>query len=241
MELSVLCRGLHGTFVLLHSAPICPGPCAVAWNTCTRHFCCSVALLLLSVLVQAVLSTFPAPRPVAAREYLHGEALWKVLCVFLRALSVGVLRSLSTWFRRVLTSPSLHCDFFRHLSTRRPRRESVLRTSLSHLPSASRAWHRVSVTFELLGLCCCPDVMSSSSGILSFAPSMANSTLNSAQFVCLLRCHHGSCFFLNCLFEQLDTVSVSARARDDVVSLAKIMTPTSLKSASFFIRSTLRQ
>ena len=134
-----------------------------------------------------------------------------------RRLLARLLRSLSTWFRRVLTSPSLHCDFFRHLSTRRPRRESVLRTSLSHLPSASRAWHRVSVTFELLGLCCCPDVMSSSSGILSFAPSMANSTLNSAQFVCLLRCHHGSCFFMNCLFEQIDTVGVSARARDDVV------------------------
>ena len=46
-------------------------------------------LLFVPVIVQAALSTFPAPRPVAALEYTHREALWKVLCVFLRALSVG--------------------------------------------------------------------------------------------------------------------------------------------------------
>ena len=39
--------------------------------------------------------------------------------------------------------------------SRRPHRESVLRTSLSHLPSASRARHRLPATFEMLGLCCC--------------------------------------------------------------------------------------
>ena len=110
----------------------------------------------------------------------------------------------ATWFQCVLTSRSLH-------------RESVLRTSLSHPPWASRARHRLSVTFEMLGLCCCPNAMSSSSWILSFAPSMANSTLNSAQFVCLSRCHHSSCLFMNCLLEQLDTVDVSARPRDDVL------------------------
>ena len=94
----------------------------------------------------------------------------------------------------------------------------------------SRARHRLSVTFEMLGLCCCPDVMSSSSRILSFAPSLANSTLNSAQFVCLLRCHHSSCLFMNCLFELLDTVGQWQRSRDQ----------SSLKSARF-TRCTLRQ
>ena len=56
-----------------------------------------------------------------------------------RRLLARLLRSFSTWFR-VLTSPSLHRDFFRHLLlSRRPHHESVLRTSLSHLPSASHA------------------------------------------------------------------------------------------------------
>ena len=77
------------------------------------------------------------------------------------------------------------------------------------------------------------DVKSSSSWILSFAPSMANSTLNSAQFVYLLRCHHSSCLFMNCLLELLEVVGVSP-------SLTKIMRPTSLKSAPFF-RCTLNQ
>ena len=134
----------------------CSEPCAVVWNTCTRHFCCSVTTLLLSVLVQTALSTFPAPRLVAAREYPHREALWKVLFVCVlpspvrRRLLARLLRSFSTWFRRVLTSLSLHRDFLRHLLlSRRPHRKSTLRTSLftarvscaslSHLPSASHA------------------------------------------------------------------------------------------------------
>ena len=98
-----------------------------------------------------------------------------------RRLLARLLRSFSTCFRRVLTSPSLHRDFFPHtLLSRRPHRESILRTSLFTSPrecpahfavspavGVSRARHKLPVTFEMLGLCCCPDVMSSSSWILS--------------------------------------------------------------------------
>ena len=86
-------------------------------------------LLLLSVLVQAVLSTFPAQRPVAAREYPHREALWSPVS---RRLLARPSPALSQRGSDVfLTSPSLHRDFSRHsLLSRRPHRESVLRTSL---------------------------------------------------------------------------------------------------------------
>ena len=40
---------------------------------------------------------------------------------------------------------------------------------------------------------------------------MANSTLNSAQFVCLSRCHHSRFLFVNCLLVQLDTVGQWAK------------------------------
>ena len=64
-----------------------PSLCTNQFSTlrcCLEHFypLLGHTLLLLSVLVQAVLSTFLAPRPVAARDYLHREALRKVLCVF---------------------------------------------------------------------------------------------------------------------------------------------------------------
>ena len=46
-------------------------------------------------------------------------------------LLARLVRSFSMWFQRVLTSPSLHRDFSRHsLLSRRPHRESILRTSL---------------------------------------------------------------------------------------------------------------
>ena len=177
-------------------------------------------------------------------EYPHREALWKVLCVFLRALSVGdssrdssrLLRSFSTWFRRVWTSPPLHRDFFRHLLlSRRPHRESVLRTSLytARVSCALRCLTCRRRTFELLGLCCCPDVMSSSSWILSFAPSMANSTL------CLSRDHHSSCLFMNCLFKKLNTVGVSvtmfSTGRDYEINPLEIRTVRQLHAASVWI------
>ena len=58
------------------------------------------------------------------------------------------------------------------LLSRRPCHECVLPTSLGHLAvGVSRVRHRLSVTFEMLGLCCCSDDMSSSSWTLSFAPS----------------------------------------------------------------------
>ena len=187
-------------------------------DTCTRHFCCSVTPSL-SVLVQTALR--PAPRPVA-REYPHREPLRKVLssepcpsATRSRDSVVPPQRGSDVF----LTSPSLHCDCLMHsLLSRRPCHESVLPTSLAHLAvGVSRAWHRLSVTFEMLGLCCFSDAMSSSSWILSFAPSMAKSPLKSAQFVCLSRCHRSSCLFVNCLFEQLDTVDVSAQPRVNVL------------------------
>ena len=109
----------------------------------------------------------PAPRPVAAREYPHREALWKILCSSEPGPSMTRAHDSCVPSQRgsdvFLTSPSLHCDFLRHpFFPRRPYRESVLRTSLAHLAvGVSRARHRLSVTFEMLGLCCCPDVMSS--------------------------------------------------------------------------------
>ena len=200
-ELFFLCRGLHGAL----RAP----------SLCTT-------LLLLSVLVQTALSTSSAASSRCSR-ISPSRGLVEGL-VFLRALSVGnsCARDSFVLSQRgcdvFLTSPSLHCDCFRHsLLSRRSHRKCVLRTSLAHLAvGVSRARHRLSVTFEMLDLCCCPDVMSSSSWILSFAPSMANSTLNS-QFVCLSRCHHSSCLFMNCLFGQVDTVGVSARSHVNVL------------------------
>ena len=89
-------------------------------------------LLLLSVLVQAALSTFPAPRPVAAREYPHREALWKVLCVSPRLLPAP------PFCRGVLTarvSGELRCLL-----------PSASHTRGTDFLSPSRC------------LCCCPDV-----------------------------------------------------------------------------------
>ena len=119
----------------------------------------------------------PAPRPVAAREDPHREALCKVSCSSEPCPSASRARDSFVLSQRgsdvFLTSPSVHCDCFRHtLLSRRPHRESVLRISLAHLAvGVSRARHRLSVTFEMLGLCWCSDAMSSSSWILSFAPS----------------------------------------------------------------------
>ena len=103
--LCLLCRGLHGAFVLVLSAPTCSEPCAVDWNTCTRHFCCSVTPLFLSVLVQSAPSTSSAASGRCSR-ISPSRGLVEGL-VLLRALSVGDscarhLRSFSTlWFRRV--------------------------------------------------------------------------------------------------------------------------------------------
>ena len=139
--------------------------------------------------------------------------------VFFRALSVGsctrLLRSFSTWFRRVsdvdVAVASLRLLQASPFLSRRPHRESVLRTSLAHLTvGVSRARHRLSVTFGMYGSCYCYDIVFSS-------PSMADSTLNSAQFVCHSRCHHSSCLFVNCLLEQLDSVGVSAPPRVNVL------------------------
>ena len=104
MELFFLCCGLHGAFVLILSAPTRSGPRAVVWNTRTRHCCCSVTLVLLSVLVQTALSTSSAAsgrcsRISSSRGLVEG-------LVLLQALSVGdscasLLPSFSTWFRRV--------------------------------------------------------------------------------------------------------------------------------------------
>ena len=205
MELFFLCRGLHGAFVLLLSAPTCSGPCAVVWNTYTRHFCCSVTPLLLSVLVQSALSTSSA---VSGRCSRISPS---------RSLVEGLVAPPSCFFRAALSLPSLYFDCFKHPFCRgilAARVSCALR--LLTWPSASRrvvsrARHRLHVTSEMLGFCpprpgSCPS-----------PPSIANSTLKSAQFVCHSRRHHSSCLFMFCLFEQLDTVGVSARPRVDVL------------------------
>ena len=150
VEACLLCRGLRGVFVLLLSAPTCAGPCAVAWNTCSR--CSGHTLLLLSVLghvqhrVRSLLVS-PIARPCGRS------------CVSLRALSVGDSsrdsfglsqrgsgRVSDVAGRFTATSSST-------LLSRRPHRESALRTSKIHLPSAPRrARHRLSVTFEMAWL-----------------------------------------------------------------------------------------
>ena len=151
VELFFLCRGLHGAFVLLLSAPTCSGPCAVVWNTCTRHFCCSVTPLLLSVLVQTALSTSSAASGRCSR-------------IFPSRGLVELLRSFSNVFptcfcrRRRFTATASSTPFCRGVLTERV--TCALR--LLTWPSASRARHRLSVTFEMLGLCCCSDAMSSS-------------------------------------------------------------------------------
>ena len=88
--------------------------------------------------------------------------------MFLQALSVGdscarLLRSLPTWLRRV---SDVAVTPLRLLQAP-PLSKLVTRVSYPlHLliwPSASRARHRLSVTKEMLGWCCCSDAMSSSS------------------------------------------------------------------------------
>ena len=151
----LLCRDLHGAFVLLYSAPICPGPCAVAWNACSR---CSVTLFCSFPCLCAGHSKHVSSaasgrcsRVSSSRGFVEGLVCDPPSPVRRRLLA-RLLRSFSTWFRRVLTLPSLHHDFFQHISlvveASSPRecpahfavhRESVLRSSLSHLPSASHA------------------------------------------------------------------------------------------------------
>ena len=140
------------------------GPCAVVWNTCTRHFCCSVTTLLLTVLLQTALSASSAASG--------------------RALSVGdsyarLLRSFSTWFRRVsvVVVASLRL-LLAPLLSRGPCHECVLPTSLAHLTvGVSHARHMLPVTFEMLGLCCCSDGMPSSSLDFVFRPVDGESTV----------------------------------------------------------------
>ena len=89
--LCLLCRGLvsAGACCCGALAPTCSGPCAVVWNTCTRHFCCSVTPLLLSVLAQTAPSTSSAASGRCSR-ISHRDSLWKVLS-FLRAVSSELL------------------------------------------------------------------------------------------------------------------------------------------------------
>ena len=216
MELFVLCRGLHGAFVLLLSAPTCSGPA-----------------LLSGTLIPVARSHSFAPFRACAGRTKHVSSAASSRCSRIspsrglveglvcvppspvrRRLLARLLRSFSTCFDVVVPSPRL---LPAPSLSRRPHRECPAHFAVSPAVGVSRARHRLSVTFEMLGLCCCPDVMSSSSWILSFAPSMAISTLNSAHFVCLSRCHHSNCLFVNCLLEQLDTVGVSARPRVNVL------------------------
>ena len=88
----LLCRGLHGAFVLLHSAPKSVLDLALLPGT------------LAPVLVQAVLSTFPAPRPVAAGEFPIARP-----CGRSCAPEMLVQRGSDVF----LTLPSLHRDFLR--------------------------------------------------------------------------------------------------------------------------------
>ena len=163
--------------------------------------------------VQSLLANIPIARPCGR------SCVFSVRALSVRRLLARLLRSFSTWFRRVsdvavaVTATSSGTPICRGVLTA----TSLLHTSLvSPAVGVSRARHRLSVNFEMPDLCCC-DVMSRRLEPCHLAPSMANSTLNSAQFVCLSRCHHSSCLFMNCLFEQLDTVGVSARPRVNVL------------------------
>ena len=118
-----------------------------------------------------------------------------------RRLLAGLLRSFPTWFRRVLTSRSLPRDFFRYpLLSRRLHRESVLRTSLSHLPSAS---HARGTDFLSPSRClACVAVPTLCPPRPGSCPSPRRWRIRR----CLSRCHHSSFLFVNCLLEELDTV-----------------------------------
>ena len=165
MELFFFCRCLHGAFVLFLSAPICSGLCAVVWNICTRHF------------VARSLSTSSAASCRCSR-ISSSRGLVEGLVLF-RAMSVGdscarLFHSFSTWFRRVsvVAVAPLRLLQAPPFLSRRLCHESVIPISHAHLAvGVSRARHRLSVTFEMFGFCCCSDAMSSSSWILSFAPS----------------------------------------------------------------------
>ena len=162
-------------FVLLLSAPTCPGPCAVAWNTCTRHFCCSVVPLLLSVLVQTAPNTSSAASGRCSRKS-PSRALVEGPCAPPSPFRRRLVRATPSIFLNVVPTcfPDVAVASLRLLQAH-PFCREVLRTSLAHLAvGVSRTRHRLSVTFEMLALCCCPDVKSSSSWILSFAPSLAN-------------------------------------------------------------------
>ena len=135
-----------------------------------------------------------------------------------RRLLARLLRSFSTWFRRVLMSPSLHRDFFRY---------SFCRGILAVIASCALRCLtcRRRLTCAAQTFCHLRDawlVLLSRRNVLLvldlvLRPSMANSPLNSAQFVCLSRGHHSSCLFVNFLLKQLDTVGVSARPRVNVL------------------------
>ena len=213
-EMFFLCRGLHGAFVLLLSAPTCSGPCAVVWNWHPSLFLLGHTLAPLRACadrtkhvqrrVRSLFANIPIARP-----------FWRVLSssepcpTGFRRVSVVAVAPL-----RLLQAPLL---------SRRPCHESVFPLRLLTWPSASLARHRLSVTFEMLGLCCCSDAMSSSSWILSFAPSSQQLLVHDLSL-----CTARHCWCLS---------STSCQCS----SLAKIMRPTSLKSAPFFIRCTLRQ
>ena len=99
--------------VLPLSAPTCSGPCAVVWNTCTRHFCYH---LLLSVHVQTALCTSSAASGRCSR-ISPSRGLVEDL-VLLCALAVGpsATRARDSFVLSqrgsdvFLMSPSLHCD-----------------------------------------------------------------------------------------------------------------------------------
>ena len=111
------------SFAVVFMEPECPfhsAPLSWTLRCCLEHLypLLGHSLLLLSVLVQAVLNTFPAPRPVAARECPNREALSPSF----------FLNVVPTCFDVAVASPR------EHLAT-----ASVSCASLSHLPSASHA------------------------------------------------------------------------------------------------------
>ena len=109
--------------LLLH-APTCSGHCAVVWNTSTRHFVAPVTPWHLYLCRPHCGRSCAPPCPVSGR--------------LVRATPLVLSQRGSDV---ILTSPSFHCDCFRHLLlSRRPCHESVLPTSLAHLAvSVSRS------------------------------------------------------------------------------------------------------
>ena len=168
----------------------------------SASLCCSVTPSLLSVLVQTALTTSSAASGRCSRMFPSRGLV--ELCSAEPCPSVTparqLLRSFSTWFQRVSVVAVAPLRLLQApLLSRCPFHESVLPLRMLTWPSASRACG----TDFLSPLRCFACV-----AVLMQCPPRFGS--------CPSPRHHSS-LFTNCLFEQLDTVDVSARPRVNVL------------------------